>query len=127
LNTLEPDPAVEADVRLTVETYDMLRRYQTLLIPSAHFRTAWWPPSAQMREGASSAITPTGKSPINVIIEHILIEVHAAFAAKDYQGVESALGRINAILNQIESKGANRSHYTIGWPIKRNSVPHKPA
>jgi hypothetical protein len=125
LEALEPDPAVEADVRLTVEAYDMLRHYQTLLIPSAHFRTAWWPPLSAMREG--SIVGDYGyreKAPLNVIIEHIFIEVHAAFAAKDYQGVESALGRINAILNQIENKGANRSHYAIGWPIKRNPVPH---
>jgi hypothetical protein len=125
LATIEPDPAVEADVRLTVEAYDMLRRYQTLLIPSAHFRTAWWPPVSAMREGG--IVGDYGyreNNPLNVIIEHIFIEVHAAFLAKDYQGVESALDRINLILEQIENKGTNRSHYAIGWPIKRNPAPH---
>jgi hypothetical protein len=125
LLTLDPDPAVEADVRLTVEAYDMLRRYQTLLIPSAHFRTAWWPPVSSMREGG--IVGDYGyreKSPLNVIIEHIFIQVHAAFAAEDYQGVESALDRVGTILDQIENKGLNRSHYAIGWPIKRNPTPH---
>jgi hypothetical protein len=121
LQTLDPDPVVEADVRLTVEAYDMLRRYQTLLIPSAHFRTAWWPPVSSMREGG--IVGDYGyreKAPVNVIIEHIFIEVHAAFAAEDYQGVESALDRIGTILDQIENNGVNPSHYAIGWPIKRN-------
>jgi len=120
LQTLEPDPVVEADVRLTVEAYDMLRRYQTLLIPSAHFRTAWWPPVRTMREGG--IVGDYGyreKAPLNVIVEGMLIEVHAAFEAEDYEGVESALDRISTILGQIENKGANRSHYAIGWPIKR--------
>ena len=125
LQTLEPDPVVETDVRLTVEAYDILRRYQTLLIPSAHFRTAWWPPVRSMREeGIVGDYGYREKAPMNVIVEGMLIEVHAAFEAEDYDGVESALGRINTILGQIDNKGANLSHYAIGWPIKRNPSMH---
>jgi hypothetical protein len=126
LNTLEPDPAVEADVRLTVEAYDMLRHYQTLLIPSAHFRTAWWPPVRSMREGGIVGdYDYREKSPLNVIIERIFIEVQTALAAGDYDRVESALDQIDTILRMIENKGANHSHYAIGWPIKRKPLPHK--
>jgi hypothetical protein len=120
LQTLDSDPVVEADVRLTVEAYDMLRHYQTLLIPSAHFRTAWWPPVRSMREGG--IVGDYGyreKAPLNVIIEGMFIEIHAAFAAEDYERVESTLGRISTVLSQIENKAANRSHHAIGWPIKR--------
>jgi hypothetical protein len=125
LNTLEPNPAIEADVRLTVEAYDLLRRYQTLLIPSAHFRTAWWPPVRSMREaGIVGDYGYREKAPLNVIIEQIFIEVHAAFAVEDYAGVESALDRIDTILGQIENKGLNRSHYALGWPVKRNPRMH---
>lgn len=120
LQTLEPDPVVEFDVRLTVEAYDMLRRYQTLMIPSAHFRTAWWPPVRSMREGG--IVGDYGyreKAPLNVIVEGMFIEVNAAFEAEDYQGVAFALDKINTILKQIENTGGNLSHYALGWPIKR--------
>jgi hypothetical protein len=107
LQTLDPDPVVEADVRLTIEAYDMLRRYQTLLIPSAHFRTAWWPPVRSMREvGVVGDYAYREKAPVNVIIERIFIEVHGAFAAEDYNEVESALNRIDAILTQVEKTGS---------------------
>jgi len=119
LETLEIDQAVKDDVRLTVETYDMLRRYQTLAIPSAHFRTAWWPPVRHMREaGIVGDYAYREKAPVNVIIEHHFLDAHDGLRSEDYTKVETSLGVIESILNQIESAGSFLSHYTIGWPIR---------
>lgn len=118
LLTFERDPAVEADVRLTVDTYDTLRRYQTLAIPSAHFRSAWWPPVRQMREdGVVGDYAYREKSPLNVIVESYFMTVHAYVAEGEYARAEETLTHINTLLTIVEDSGGTRSHYTIGWPI----------
>jgi len=118
LETLDRDPQVEADVRLTVETYDLLRCYQTLLIPSAHFQTAWWPPVDQMRtSGLVGDYTYREKAPLNVIIEGYFMDVHAALQAGDYAEAEAAVGKIDKVLTLVENSGEFPSHYTIGWPL----------
>jgi hypothetical protein len=118
LSSLAVDPQVEADVRLTVETYDMLRRYQTLLIPSAHFRTPWWPPIDQMREaGMVGDYAYREKAPLNIILESYFLKIHAALDRQDYPTADTALGKINEILTIVENSGGTPSHYSIGWPL----------
>lgn len=118
LGTLDDDPKVQADVRLTVETYDMLRRYQTIAIPSAHFRTAWWPPVDQMREkGIVGDYAYREKAPVNVIVEDLFLEVHAALRAADDAQADAALAQIDDILTRVENAGGVLSHYVIGWPL----------
>jgi hypothetical protein len=118
LETLEIEPGVKEDVRLTVEIYDMLRRYQTLVIPSAHFRSAWWPPVRQMREeDIVGDYAYREKAPLNVIIEHYFLEVHDGLRTRDYTRAETSLAVIEDLLNRIENTGGLRSHYAIGWPL----------
>ncbi len=124
LETLEIDQGVKDDVRLTVETYELLRRYQTLAIPSAHFRTAWWPPVRQMREaGIVGDYAYREKAPLNVIVEHYFLEAHNGLRSEDYTRVEASLAVIDSILSQIENAGGLLSHYTIGWPLRTH--PHR--
>lgn len=111
LENLEPDPTVEADVHLTVQTYDMIRRYQTLAIPSAHFRTAWWPHPRQMRlRGIVGDYAYREKAPLHVIVEHYFVELHAAMGQADYGSVESLLSQIDSIFNSFETTGS------LFWP-----------
>lgn len=118
LRTLDPDPGVVADVRLTVETYDMLRRYQTLAIPSAHFRTAWWPPVRQMRaDGIVGDYAYREKAPLHVIVESYFQEVHALLDAVEYARADETLAKIDKILTTVENSGGNLLHYTVGWPL----------
>jgi hypothetical protein len=128
LETLDRDPQVEADVRLTVETYDLLRRYQTLLIPSAHFQSAWWPPVPQMRTSdLVGDYAYREKAPLNVIIEGYFMDVHAALEAGDYEKAEAIVDKIDKVLNLVENTGSSSSHYAIGWPLtfhlRRNPQP----
>jgi hypothetical protein len=118
LETLERDPQVEADVRLTVDTYDLLRRYQALAIPSAHFRTAWWPPVNTMRENSIVGdYAYREKAPLNLIVESLFIDAHAALDTKAYARAGAALTNIDEILTWVEMSGGNLSHYSIGWPV----------
>ena len=43
------DPRQVLDVRLSIEYYDAIRRYQQYYDPSAYFLTAWLPEASQMR------------------------------------------------------------------------------
>jgi len=118
LETLDIEPGVKEDVRLTVEIYDMLRRYQTLVIPSAHFRSAWWPTVRQMREaGIVGDYAYREKAPLNVIIEHHFLEVHDGLRTGDYPRADASLSIIEELLTQVENAGGIRSHYAIGWPL----------
>ena len=122
LDTLDPDDAVISDVRLTIEVYDLIRRYQTAVIPSAHFRTAWWPPIDKVLEMAITGdYDQREKAPLNIIIENQLIDIQKAFSENDYQRIEDQLERIDKYLEIIESSGNTPTHYHLGWPL-----PHLP-
>ncbi len=128
LKNHSPDAAVLDDVRLTIEIYDMLRRYQTLVIPSAHFRTAWWPPIDQVLEnGIVGDYAYREKSPTNIILESIFLEMHTEHQAKNYQAAEKSLLEIKNILDSLESNLGEFSHYELGWPLPLPSLlPIKP-
>ena len=128
LKNHSPDAAVLDDVRLTIEIYDMLRRYQTLVIPSAHFRTAWWPPIDQVLEnGIVGDYAYREKSPTNIILESIFLEMHTEHQAKNYQAAEKSLLEIKNILDSLESNLGEFSHYELGWPLPIPSLlPIKP-
>jgi len=120
LETLNPDEQVKSDVRLTVETYDMIRRYQTLAIPSAHFQTAWWPPIGRMIEsGIIGDYAWREKSPFNVIVENLFLEIHSGLDDENFQVVENNLNTIGQILDEVADKNTPLSHYAIGWPLHK--------
>ena len=120
LETLEPDDGIKDDVRLTVAVYDMLRRYQTIVFPSAHFRTAWWPPIEPMREaGIVGDYAFREKSPFDIIIENLFLEIHTSFETGDYLLIENNLAIIDDYLTTIETGNRPFSHYAIGWPLPK--------
>jgi len=122
LRSLEPAEVVVSDVRFTIEVYDMIRRYQTAVIPSAHYQTAWWPPVDRMLEmGITEDYGQREKSPLNILVENRLIRIQEAFSAEDYQRIQDELHKIDQYLDIIESSGNNPSHYDLGWPL-----PHSP-
>lgn len=113
-----PGQAVLHDVRLTIDVYDTLRRYQSLAIPSAHFRTAWWPNIRTMRErGIVGDYVPPEKSPFNIIIESLFLELHADMENGSYSEAEIKLMKINQYLDRVDSPGTPLSHYALGWPL----------
>jgi hypothetical protein len=122
LQSLKPDKQVSDDVRFTVETYDMLRRYQSLVIPSAHFQTAWWPSVSRMQEeDIVGDYADREKSPFNIIVENLFLETHKGLDNKNYEIVEINLERIDKILYELNGEETPLSHYSINW-----ALPHLP-
>ncbi len=118
LKTQTPGEAVREDVRLTIAVYNSLRRYQTLAVPYAHFRTAWWPAPRIMRsQGIVGDYLPQEKSPFNIIMENLLIEIHKGLDAGTYQTAEANLILFNQYLDLVEDPDVPLSHYALGWPL----------
>ena len=85
------------DVRLTVEFYDTVRRYQQLLDPSAYFLYAWLPDSQEMRErGIVADFVRRPSAPENLEIEILLVEADSALRRGDY-------GRVQELLEQAQA------------------------
>ncbi len=88
------------DVRLTVEFYDAVRRYQQLLDPSAYFLFAWLPDSQEMRErGIVEDYVRRPSATENLEIEILLVEADSALRRGDYGRVQELLEQVQAHLN----------------------------
>jgi len=116
LRTINPSPAVQADVRLTIEAYETMRRYQQLRIPSAYFRNAWWPPIDRAIElGIPGDYAPREKTPVDVILESFFLELFPALESGDQQKAEEKLEEIQGLLDLAEEQEKGFSHYSLGW------------
>lgn len=123
LQSINPSPEVQANVRLTVETYEMMRRYQKVRLPSAYFRNAWWPPMDRaLEKGIVGDYAPREKMPVDVVVENLFLEVFLALnAGNSHHQVEGNLEEITRLLDLAEEHGNAFSHYTIGWPFPHPS------
>ncbi len=89
-----------ADLQVTVEFFDTVRRYQAALDPSAYFLYAWLPDGSVMRQRAIVADFlrhPEGWQ--NRLDEWLLERAHAEWFSGDYNGAQRTLGWTNDILN----------------------------
>jgi hypothetical protein len=130
LETIQPGQDVISDVQITVKAYDTIRRYQSIAIPSAHFQSAWWPSIERMFESSIVGdYAPREKSPFNILIESLLIEVHLSLINQDYDTVEENLERINGYLTAVDSAESPPSLYSLGIPlpvlIPRQKLPQR--
>jgi hypothetical protein len=91
------------DVRLTVNYYDTMRRYQQLLDPSAYFRTAWLLDNKTMRErGIDADYLRHPHTPSNLALETLFITTGQQISAQDYTSASQTLEVINSVLDAIE-------------------------
>jgi hypothetical protein len=91
-----------ADLRLTVEFFDTVRRYQAALDPSAYFLTAWLPDGSLMRQRgivADFLRHPNGWD--NRLVESLLSRAQAELFNGDYAGAERILIWSNWILDVV--------------------------
>jgi len=99
-----PNPEYTEDVRLTVEFYDTVRRYQQELDPSAYFLTAWLPDGNAMRErGIVADFLRHPAEPENIALETLLVEADAELRAGSYGQVSTYLKAVNAVLDEYAS------------------------
>lgn len=90
------------DVRLTIEYYETVRRYQLALDPSAYYLTAWLPDISQMRErGIVADYLRHPSAAENLLIETLLVAADRRLRAGDYVAVEEILTSINAALESL--------------------------
>ena len=91
--------AQRADLQVTVEFFDTVRRYQAALDPSAYFLYAWLPDGSVMRQRAIVADflrSPEGWQ--NQLDEWLLERAHAEWFGGDYAGAKRTLGWTNGLL-----------------------------
>ena len=89
-----------ADLQVTVEFFDTVRRYQAALDPSAYFLYAWLPDGSVMRQRnivADFLRHPEGWE--NRLGEALLERAHAEWFSGDYAGAERTLQWTNRFLN----------------------------
>ena len=91
-----------ADLQVTVEFFDTVRRYQAVLDPSAYFLNAWLPDGSVMRQRnivADFLRHPAGWE--NRLSEALLVRAHAEWFSGDYAGAEHTLQWTNSLLNVL--------------------------
>ena len=89
------------DVRLTIEFYESVRRYQQYMDPSAYFMTAWLPDRAEMRErGIVADFVRRPTAPANIILEEMLVDAHQHLLAGRYEATEMALANLQVELER---------------------------
>jgi hypothetical protein len=104
LTAQEINLEVVDDVRLTVEFFETLRRYQQILDPSAYFLTAWLPNGPLMREyGIVGDLVRHPSEIENLALETLLVAADAATDRGEYAVTIEALEAVNAVLDAIEA------------------------
>ena len=103
LNTLSPTPELRDDVRLTVDFYDTVRRYQQMLDPSAYFLSAWLPDGPQMRQyGITADLARRPNSIENITLETLLATADEQLQASQYSRGAEIVQAVNAVLTALE-------------------------
>ena len=91
------------DVRLSVQFYDTVRRYQQMFDPSAYFQTAWLADASVMRQKNITADylrRPDGI--LNKYLENLLVEADVALRSGDNTDTAQRLQALNVMLDILE-------------------------
>ena len=94
---------VRDDLRLSVQFYDTVRRYQQAIDPSAYFMTAWLPDYMTMSQRgivADFLRHPEGMN--NRLIEAMLVKADHALRAGEYEQAGKALKAANILLDLLQ-------------------------
>ena len=87
LQATPTDPQQVDDLRLTIELYDTLRRYQHDLDPTIYFLTAWLPAGQAARDrGITADFIRRPEAPENLALETLLVAASDDLLARDYDG-----------------------------------------
>lgn len=98
-------PEMVDDVRLTIAYYNVVRRYQQLLDPSAYFLTAWLPDGEQMREkGIVADYLRRPSTEDNLDIESLLVKVDRDLRDGNFAEGHKILNEVNRKLDLLEEQ-----------------------
>jgi len=94
---------IQRDLELTVADYDLVRRYQSLLDPSAYFLTAWLPDGLVMRErGIVADFTRRPVTWQNLLVEGWIRSANMKLFAGEYESTEQDIYWINRLLDILD-------------------------
>jgi len=100
LRSLPPDPDQVSNLRLTIDLYDTMRRYQQLDDPSAYFLTAWLPDGNDARKrGIFADFIRHPDGPDNITLETMLVAAGQALNGGDYPRAGALIDSVNAALD----------------------------
>jgi hypothetical protein len=94
---------IRTDLKLSVTFFDVVRRYQEILDPSAYFLTAWLPDASVMRQRgivADFLRHPEGWK--NLVLEPLLIRSQIELFSGDYKNADRTLTWTNWLMGVIE-------------------------
>ena len=111
LDGLPVDAVHVEDVRLTVEFYDTVRRYQIHFDPSAYFLTAWLMDGEQMRQKEIVGdVLRHPSSAENIALELMLVEADTALREGDYGKVDRNLEAVSKVLDAADDRRTDFFH-----------------
>ena len=94
------DPDVEQDLLASVRFYNVMRQYQLIYDPTAHFLHAWLPRPSQLREqGLTAELNRHPTAELNLVLETMLTESDVALRVGDYQQTHVLLNSVERMLN----------------------------
>jgi len=100
LRTFPRDQGQMDDLRLTIQLFDTLRRYQQLNDPVAYYLTAWLPDGAEARKrGIIADFVRAPRAPENIALEALLASAERALITGQFDRAETLLRSVNAVLN----------------------------
>ncbi len=95
-------PDERTDLRLTVNFFDTMRRYQKALDPSAYFLTAWLPDGAVMRQrGIVADFLRRPSAWQNQLVEFFLVRAQKQLFSQKYAAADQTLKFTNLILGRL--------------------------
>ena len=97
-----PRTATDAqDLMLTIEYYDLMRRYQQAYDPTAYFRTAWLPyPDNLIPQNSTADLTRHPNREVNIVFETMLESADKALRAGNYDRTRALLQSVDRALQQ---------------------------
>jgi len=100
LRALPPMPDQVEDLRLSVDLFDTLRRYQQALDPAGYFLSAWLPDGRRGRErGIVADFVRQPDADDNVALEAMLDAAGWALQGGEFAQAEALLGAVNVALD----------------------------
>ncbi len=99
LATLKINEADISDLATTIRFYNVMRQYQLLYDPTAHFLTAWMPyPLHVVEHGNPADLTRHPTDEINITLEIMLQAADNAIRGKDYSRANILLDSVSRVL-----------------------------
>lgn len=100
LQRQELSEATLADLATTIRFYEVMRRYQLLYDPSAHFLSAWLPyPQAVREQGNTADLTRHPETAVNIAIEAMLLNAERDLEAQNFTRANAILDSVTRVLD----------------------------